>query len=411
MWDGSIWRANETCLAFQYARESARSMAASEEKEKVKYIASKTAFAAGVERFAKCDPAFAVTTNYWNKDPYLLGTPKGTVNLKTGELHSARPYDAISKSTAVAPAEKADCPIFSKFLNETFSNDGLVIRFVQQFFGYCLTGDTREQIFVFGHGGGGNGKGVLVNTAKAIFGDYAAQATMESLTVQKHAQHTTDIAMLAGSRLVTASETERGRQWAERTICQLTGGDPVTARFMRQDNFTFIPQFKLFVIGNHKPRLTSVTYAMRRRLRLIPFLNKPQNPDLNLMTKLELERSAVLRWMIDGCLDWQKNGFVECEAISAATAENFAEEDLFGQWLSEECDVDPGNEYKTATSAELFQAWKSYLTRLGQDANAWNSTSFGLEMAKHADKKKGSGGAREWVGVRLKQVKNYVDVD
>jgi putative DNA primase/helicase len=142
--------------------------------------------------------------------PYLLGTPKGTVDLRTGELQPPRPQDAISKSTSVAPLERPDCPIFLRFLDETFSGDGLVIKFVQQFLGYCLTGDTREQIFAFGHGGGGNGKGVLVNTVKAILGDYAAQGTMDSLTAQKHSQHSTDIAMLAGSRLVIVPETERG---------------------------------------------------------------------------------------------------------------------------------------------------------------------------------------------------------
>jgi putative DNA primase/helicase len=158
-------------------------------------------------------------------------------------------------------------------------------------------------------------RAVLVNSVKAIMGNYAVQATMDILTASKHAQHSTDKAMLAGSRLVTASETERGPQWAEKTICQLTGGDPVTARFMRQDNFTFIPQFKLFVIGNHKPRLSSVTDAMRRRLKLIPFLNKPARPDTELMKKLEAEYPAILRWMIDGCVDWQRNGFVSARSL------------------------------------------------------------------------------------------------
>jgi putative DNA primase/helicase len=342
--------------------------------------------------------------------PYLLGTPKGTVDLRTGELQPPRPQDAISKSTSVAPLERPDCPIFLRFLDETFSGDGLVIKFVQQFLGYCLTGDTREQIFAFGHGGGGNGKGVLVNTVKAILGDYAAQGTMDSLTAQKHSQHSTDIAMLAGSRLVIVPETERGRQWAERTICQITGGDPVTARFMRQDNFTFIPEFKLFVTGNHKPRLTSVTEAMRRRLRLIPFMNKPENPDTELKNKLVPEMPAILRWMIDGCLDWQHNGFVQCAAIDAATEAYFQEEDLFGQWLEEECDFEPGNPYKTATAANLFTAWKNYLLRLGQEITAWNSTSFGIELSKRGAEKKKTRTVIEWLGIRLKpSSRTYMD--
>jgi putative DNA primase/helicase len=411
IWDGKIWRKNNTCLAFQYAREVARRLAESEPSIKAKVIISKTGFAAGVEKFCRCDPVFAVTADYWDGNPYLLGTPIGTVNLRTGELHEPQPDDAISKSTTVAPAWKPDCPLFKQFLNETFSNDPLVIRFVQQFLGYSLTGDTCEQIFVFCHGDGGNGKNVLLDTVKAIFGDYAIQATMESLTAHKHAQHPTDIAMLAGSRLVTAAETERGRQWAERTIKELTGGGTISAHFMRQDNFEFVPQFKLFIIGNFKPRLVSVTEAMRRRLRLVPFLNKPQNPDTRLKEKLVAEHPGILRWLIDGCLDWQKNGFAECPAINAATEEYFAEEDLFGQWLDEECDLEPGNKWKTETSAKLFVAWKAYLTRMGQDVSPWNSTSFGIELAKHGAEKKSDGRSRAWIGIRLKPRMDYTGED
>lgn len=410
VWDGSIWRPNNTCAAFQYARETIRQMAAREEKDRIRFVLSKVSFAAGVERFAKSDPHFAVTNEHWNQDMYLLGTPSGTVNLKTGDLSKSNPRDAISKSTSVAPSNIADCPIFRRFLDETFSSDHAVISFVQQFLGYSLTGDTREQIFVFGHGDGGNGKGVLVNTVKEILGDYAKQATMESLTASKHERHTTDIAMLAGARFVTASETERGRSWAEKTVCALTGGDPISARFMRQDNFEFIPQFKLCIIGNHKPRLTSVTPAMRRRLKMLPFLNKPQKPDPELIGKLKNEHPAILRLMIEGCLDWQKNGFTDSPAINAATDEYFQEEDLFGQWLSEECEVDPGNEYKTATSAELFSAWKAYLTKLGQDTTPWNSTSFAIEMKKHAERKR-TRTVSVWLGIRLAKKASYYDTD
>jgi putative DNA primase/helicase len=409
VWNGTIWgiwRENSTALAFQYAREVARRMAASELKDQTRFIASKTAFAAGVERFCKSDPQFAVTAAFWNPDPWLLGTTAGTVSLRTGSLSLARPGDAISKSTSVGPNETANCPRFKKFLDETFSQDSVTIRFVQQFLGYCLTGDTSAQVFSFGHGDGGNGKGVLLNTASEILGDYAVQATMESLTASKTPQHSTDLAMLSGARFVTASETERGRQWAEKTLCALTGGDKITARFMRQDNFTFVPQFKLFIIGNHLPRLASVNDAMRRRLRLIPFLNKPNAPDESLMNKLKEEHPAILRWMIDGCLDWQKNGFVKSDAIIAKTEDYFQEEDLFGQWLAEECDLEPGNPYKNATSADLFTSFRAFLTRRGQNAFEWNSTSFGLELAKYAEKKRTREGI-SWLGVALKRPRNW----
>ncbi len=305
LWDGSIWRPNATCVAFQFAREVARRMAEGEEKDRVRYVASKVSFAAGVERFAKSDPHFAVTSDYWDSNPYLLGTPAGTVDLKTGEMLKPQPHHAISKSTSVSPSESPECPIFLRFLDETFSNDKLIIRFVQQFLGYSLTGDTKEQIFPFGHGGGGNGKGVLLQTVRAIFGDYAKQAAMETFVASKNERHPTDIASLVGARLVIVSETERNQKWAEKKIQQLTGGDPIQTRLMRQDYFEFIPTFKLFVIGNHKPQLEAgITDAMRRRLKLIPFLNKPEKVDIDLASKLVPEHPAILRWLIEGCLDW-----------------------------------------------------------------------------------------------------------
>jgi putative DNA primase/helicase len=260
LWDGSIWRPNATCVAFQFAREVARRMAEGEEKDRVRYVVCKVSFAAGVERFAKSDPHFAVTSDYWDSNAYLLGTPAGTVNLKTGEMVKPQPHHAISKSTSVSPSETQACPICLRFLDETFSKDRLIIRFVKQFLGYSLTGDTKEQIFPFGHGGGGNGKGALLQTVRAIFGDYAKQAAMETFVASKNERHPADVASLVGARLIVVSETERNQKWAEKKIQQLTGGDPIQTRFMRQDYFEFVPTFKLFVIGNHKPQLEAGHY-------------------------------------------------------------------------------------------------------------------------------------------------------
>src|SRR5690606_6336511 len=118
---------------------------------------------------------------------------------------------------------------------------------------------------------GGNGKSTFLNVVSKVLGDYATHAPMETFTASNTERHPTDLAMLRGARLVTATETEEGRRWAEAKIKQLTGGDPITARFMRRDFFTFTPTFKLLIAGNHKPRLHTVDDAMRRRLHLVPF--------------------------------------------------------------------------------------------------------------------------------------------
>ena len=166
--------------------------------------------------------------------------------------------------------------------------------------------------------------------------------------------------MLRGARLVTASETEEGRAWAETRIKQMTGGDLITARFMRQDFFTFGPKFKLTIVGNHKPVLRNVDEAARRRFNIVPFVRKPVAPDWQLEEKLKAEWSGILRWMIEGCLDWQVNGLVRPASVVMATEEYFAGQDMTGEWLANHCVVDPANPYRKATTQELFGSWTSF---------------------------------------------------
>ena len=141
----------------------------------------------------------------------------------------------------------------------------------QRVLGYGLTGLTREHALFFGYGTGANGKSVLLSTIAGILGKYHRTAPIETFTASNGDRHPTDLAGLRGARLVTATETEEGRRWAESRIKQLTGGDTVTARFMRQDFFEYRPQFKLIIAGNHKPSLRSGDEAIRRRFHLIPF--------------------------------------------------------------------------------------------------------------------------------------------
>jgi putative DNA primase/helicase len=329
-WTGSIWRQQETQLAFHLARELARELTRCEE-EKVQLSAGKTAFAGGVERFCRADPTFARTADFWDQDGFLAGTPTGTLDLRTGRLRTANPADGITKSLAVAPADTANCPLWRNFLGETFRGDDSLIRFIQQFLGYSLTGDISEHALLFGCGPGGNGKGVLINTVTGVLADYAVVAAMDTFTTSYSDKHPTDLARLRGARFVTASETERDKPWAEARIKQLTGGDKISARFMRQDFFEFWPQFKLMIVGNHKPALHTVDDAARRRFNIVPFENRPLVPDPDLQDKLRAEWPAILRWMIEGALDWQANRLARPPVVQTATEVYFSDQDVFGQ--------------------------------------------------------------------------------
>jgi putative DNA primase/helicase len=182
----------------------------------------------------------------------------------------------------------------------------------------------------------------------------------------------------------------------------MTGGDPITARFMRQDNFTFSPQFKLTIIGNHKPTLRTVDDAIRRRLNIVPFVFKPAKPDPELEQKLMAEAAGILRWMIEGCLDWQKNGLMRPQSVIDATSTYFEDEDLMKQWLQEECDVEPGNTHKWETVAKLYESWSAYCRGRGEQPETIKS--FGGRMTKLGFERRriGNAGVRGFAGLRLK---------
>jgi putative DNA primase/helicase len=166
---------------------------------------------------------------------------------------------------------------------------------------------------------------------------------------------------LKGARMVCASETEEGRQWAEVRIKQVTGGDRISARFMRQDFFEFMPQFKLTIIGNHQPELRNVDDAAKRRVNMAPFLHKPPKPDKDLEEKLKSEWPAILRWMIDGCLDWQANGLIRPAVVTTSTAEYFDDQDLLTQWVEECCErTDHDGRPLADTIASLLASWRGF---------------------------------------------------
>lgn len=356
VWTGHLWRKEDTKLAFSWARQTCRELARGASPDDRPKIA-KAAFAAAVERFAQSDRAFAVTSEVWDRDPWLLGTPGGTVDLRTGRMRAAIQADCITKATAVAPADRADCPTWLRFLDDATAGDAGLIAFLQQWCGYMLTGDTREHALLFIYGPGGNGKSVLLNTVAAVMADYARNAAMETFTASQGDRHPTDLAMLRGARMVSASETEEGRAWAEVRIKQLTGGDTISARFMRQDFFEFRPQFKLIVIGNHKPVLKNVDDAARRRFNVVPFVHKPGQPDRQLEAKLQAEWPSILRWMIGGCLAWQREGLIRPQVVKDATAEYFEAQDYFSRWLAECCDLIPTMNTRPSHLLHSFQKW------------------------------------------------------
>lgn len=365
--NGVYWRREDTKLAHHYARKVSTQLAdLTPGARTLRTVATWEA----VERGARTVREFATTSERWDRDPMLLGTPRGTVDLRTGRLRAARPGDYISKIAAAAPVPldsfdpDRDCLQWLAFLDFALDGDADAIRFLQQWAGYCLTGDTREQVLLFVYGEGGTGKSTAVNTLSAILKDYAVAVDTSTLTARKHEDHKEEIARLHGPRMAVASETEKGSRWAENRIKKITGQDELTARFMRENSFNFIPQFKLTIIGNNAPSLSDVDSAIRRRFLILPFNRKPRHKDEMLAERLKDEWPGILSWMLRGCLDWQANGLLRPAVVNAATESYFAAQDTFGQWLEDRTEQSPG---KSTTTAALFESWQRYALALGED--------------------------------------------
>jgi len=376
IWDGAVWRFDETMQAFDLARAICRQAAGECDKSTLAMTLASAKTVAAVERLARADRRHAATVDQWDIDPRLLNTPGGVVDLRSGAMQSHRPDLHMTRITAVAPG--GDCPQWDKFLARITNDDTELQDFLQRFLGYCLTGITREHVMAFGYGTGANGKGTFLNAAAGIMGSYATVASMETFTANHTDRHPTDLAMLRGARLVTAQETEEGRRWAESRIKALTGGDPITARFMRQNFFTFTPQFKLFITGNHKPGLRGVDEAIRRRLNLVPFVVTipAAERDPELAEKLKAKWPGILQWMIDGCLSWQRDGLGASEAVAAATANYMAAEDALALWIKERCKPIG---YGGTECSRLYRDWRGWAITAGEEPGSQKRFSQGLE--------------------------------
>ena len=397
VWDSGMWVPDAELLADDIIKKELRKIAVdvlkhgATEKEKkenmtLAQIICSASKAANVRTFMQSDRRIAVSIESLDYDPWVLNTPAGVIDLKTGKINPPNPDLLCTRSTAVSADFTGTHPEWDRFLEEATNGDKELQRYLQRLAGYTLTGSTREQQLTFIWGPGGNGKGVFVNVLLGILSDYARPSSMETFTASSSDRHSTDVAMLAGARLVTASETQSGKRWDEAKVKGLTGGDPITARFMRQDNFTYVPQFKLVFMGNHKPEIRDVDAAMRRRIQMVPFTVTPARIDKELGTKLRAEWAAILAWMVRGCLLWQKDGLNPPQVVTEASAEYFEGEDAVGRWIKERLEPKPGE--KTEMQ-KLFNDWREWANRNGEYVGSLKRLSASLE-SKGWDKVKDS---------------------
>jgi putative DNA primase/helicase len=414
IYDGARWSFDTTLHAFDRARAICREVAL--ECDRPAAVAAARTVAAVVQ-LARADRRLAATAEQWDANHMQLvtagndgkgfaaiDTPAAAYDLFTGLARAPEPLDYMTRATAcsAAPA-RTPHPQWSAFLDRITAGDVDMQSFLQRYIGYCCTGLTTEHAFVFAYGTGANGKSTFINTIVRIFGDYAAVADMGTFIASNTERHPTDLAKLRGARLVVSQETQKGRHWDETKIKALTGGDRLTARFLRQDFFDFVPTFKLFIAGNHKPRIGSVDEAMRRRLLLAPFTVRipPGDRDPDLAEKLWRERAAILRWCLDGCLQWQRDGLTPPACVRDATDEYFRGQDTVGEWL-EDCTEDGGDLAFTRMTA-LFASWKAWCEERNNKPGSTMALSGMLEDRSYAKRREAHTGQRGFARISLKK--------
>ncbi|MHC4215333.1 MAG: DNA primase family protein, partial [Planctomycetota bacterium] len=246
----------------------------------------------------------------FDPNPMIINVKNGLLDLDGPTL---LPHDKNYPTTKTSPVSydpTATCPRWMQFLAEVFPSDPELETYFQQACGYTLTGLTAEQSLFFLYGRGQNGKSTAMNIIAAIMGDYYTKLTISALQQTYQPQVPTEIATLPGSRMVLTSEIAENHFMAENLLKDLVGGDTITARHLYGQWFSFRPKFKLWIYGNHKPRIKGTDEGIWRRIKLLPFTARilDEHIDPYLEEKLMVELPGILNWMIDGLAGWQSNG-------------------------------------------------------------------------------------------------------
>lgn len=417
LWNGMRWIIDDREAVMQYGIVAARirlkaahfAHEQAEGKEAIAYAQTRIKIAAArrnVEPIRKAlkasqsMPYFVTDADELDRDKYRLGVRNGTIDLKTGELIPPHPDHLITKRTDVYFYPDAPAPRWERFLREVFQGDEALIEYIQRCIGYSLTGDTREQCFLVLHGIGANGKSVFTDVLRALVGEYGSAVEFKTLMAGEGSKVGDDLAPLRGVRFIVASESEQGKRLNEALVKQITGGDPIRCRFLHGKFFVYTPQFKIWLVTNHKPIIVGTDRGIWRRVRMIPFNARFENEraDKTLPQQLQAELPGILAWAVRGCMAWQDKGLTMPDAVKKATEDYQTEMDTLGLFISE-MTVD-GEAYK-CTVKGLYAAYKQHMAENG--LYTMSQPAFGRAMVERGKEKVKSNGEWWWKGIGLLQ--------
>ena len=410
VWTGARWERDDGGKIYRLAKATVRSMyqeAADHADERERKALADHAKRSEAEARIKAMLELAkseepVSSEELDARPWFLNVQNGTIDLRAGDLRPHRQEDLITKLAPVPYDPDAKAPTWAAFLERVLPDEELRA-FVRRAVGYSATGDTSEQCMLINHGGGANGKSTFQETIAAALGDYAMRAPTEMLLAKRAGGIPNDVARLKGARFVAASETEEGRRLAESLIKDLTGQDTITARFMRAEWFDFQPTHKLWLSTNHKPEIRGTDTAIWRRIRLIPWsvTIPPAEQDKSLAAKLRDELPGILAWIVQGCLEWRREGLRPPEEVRKATGRYRAEMDVLAAFIDEECIV---SERASATVKALYSAYREWCEENGERPESQRRFGGRLKERGFESGRMTTGarkGAYEWYGIGL----------
>lgn len=409
VWTGTHWQRDTTGEVMRLAKQTIKNLSkllpALDDKQAFALLAhikaslSMSKLKAMMEN-AQSEEGMAVQPDEFDRDLFLLNCTNGTIDLRNGTLRDASRDDLLSKCLTVAYDPTATCPRWEAFLARVMDGKQGLVAFLHRAVGYSLTGSTIEQCLFVLHGPTKTGKTTFLARLKALLGPYGTQADMDSFMHRDREGVRNDLADLTGRRVVCAVEAQEGRRLNEALIKQLTGGlDQIKARFLFEEFFTFVPQFKIFIGTNHKPVIKDSNQAIWERIRLVPFIVHipPKERDKKLDDALQAELPGILAWAVKGCLEWQRRGDLEPpDEVLNATAEWQQESDVIGRFIADRCVILKQAQVRAGT------LWDAYKTWCEANGETWEKlTAFGFKITERGFEKKQSNGI-SYLGIGLR---------
>ncbi len=355
-WDGKRWVIDHDNVVSALIRSIIRDAVGGTRHERRIATAN---YIRGAESMARYDAAIVVKADALDADPWLLNTQSDIVNLRDGSRMPHDPAALITRITAAAPADAEGEALWARFLVDITQGDADMSAYLQRLAGYCASGVTSEDILPYFFGVGSNGKSSFAETLLAALGDYALVFAPEVMMEARGERHPTELAQFMGVRLALCSEPSLSATWNDSRVKSLTGDAVVSARFMRGDNFTYRRSHKTIVIGNHMPRLNTVTPAIRRRMQMVPF-SAVFTPVAGHGMRERLQEKALgaaLSWAIKGTVEWINHGTAPPASVRRLTENYLADEDCFAQWLEDSCLRDRNSAEVSSALYRNYQSW------------------------------------------------------